>query len=457
VTELRRLIFSVKNEIFSHTQMYTKCVSYELRKKRIVNMITIDPNGIPEISLRQLRSLIYVSESKNVTKAAEQLNRSQTAVTKAITDLESTIGKKLFDRTSTGMMPTAYGKSLALRAQNAMSELRLAGEKYSEYSRSRNLYGKIPIFTMDISYKRLSAFIALYHLRSIQRAATQLNITKAAIYSSVRQIENWLDTELFDRGPNGVSPTNYCHVLAQHVKLAFAEIRHGLEDIENIDGMTSGCVKIGTLPYTRTYITPKAISLLLSEYPQLDVSTQEAAYAAMESSLRSGDIDLIIGAIRPTDDNMEIITEILLDDKLAVIARKQHPLMNRSSITLDELSEYGWVLPELHTPSGQLFIETMKNHGCEMPEHTIHTSSLSMVRGLLMSSDRVTLLSKHQIYYEQLSGLLDVLPVEIDDTYRSIGITMRRNTKPSPTAQLFLNKLREVAKEVVAKEVVNLK
>jgi LysR family transcriptional regulator of gallate degradation len=408
-------------------------------------MIKIDPNGIPEISLRQLRSLVYVCKSKNVTKAAEQLNRSQTAVTKAITDLELTTGKSLFDRTSTGMIPTVYGESLALRAENAMEELKLAGETFGEYSRSRNLYGNIPIFTMDISYKRLSAFIALYHLRSIQRSANQLNITKAAIYSSVRQIENWLDTELFERGPNGVSPTNFCSVLAQHVKLAFAEIRHGLEDLENLDGMTSGCVKIGTLPYTRTYLTPNAISLLLAEYPQLDVYTQEGAYADMESSLLCGDIDFIIGAIRPTDANMAIKTEILLDDKLAVIARKQHPLMKKSKVTLNELSEYGWVLPELHTPSGKLFIETMNRHGNEMPGHAIHTSSLSMVRGLLMSSNRVSLLSKHQIYYDQTSGLLDVLPVEMNDTYRSIGITMRRHTKPSPAAQLFLYKLREVA------------
>ena len=238
-------------------------------------------------------------------------------------------------------------------------------------------------------------------------------------------------------------------MLAQHVKLAFTEIRHGLEDIENLDGMTIGCVKIGTLPYTRTYLTPNAISLLLQEYPQLDVSTHEGTYDSMEASLRSGDIDFIIGAIRPTDVNMEIKTEILLDDKLAVIARKNHPLMNKSTVSLQELSAYGWVLPDLHTPSGQLFVETMKSHGCELPEHAIHTSSLSMVRGLLMSSDRVTLLSKHQIYYDQISGLLDVLPVQMDDTFRSIGITMRGNTKPSPTAQLFLNKLREVAKDLV--------
>ncbi|MBU3002957.1 LysR family transcriptional regulator [Paraglaciecola arctica] len=412
-------------------------------------MISIDPNGIPEISLRQLRALVFVGKLKNVTRAAEELNRSQTAVTKAITDLELTVGRKLFDRTSTGMIPTTYGIALAMRVQKAMDELKRAGELFFEYSRSKKSFENIPIFSMDISYKRLSAFIALYQLRNIPRAAEQLNITKAAIYSSVRQMEEWLDMELFDNGPNGVSPVSFCHVLAQHVKLAFAEIRHGIEDMANIDGITCGSVKIGTLPYTRTYLTPNAINLLLKDFPQLDVSTYESTYSAMESSLRSGDIDFIIGATRATKTNMDIRTEILFDDKLAIIARKQHPLINKAKVTLSELSQYGWVLPELNTPSGQLFIETMKSHNCEMPKHAIHTSSLSMVRGLLISSNRVALLSEHQIYYDKNSDLLDVLPVEMEDTSRSIGITMRRHTKPSPAAQLFLDKLHQVADNLI--------
>lgn len=411
-------------------------------------MITLDPNGIPEISLRQLRSLVYVSDARNVTKAAKRLNRSQTAITKAITDLELTVGKKLFDRTSTGMLPTTYGESLAMRASKAMDELKQAGEAYKEHAKSSRPYENVPIFSMDISHKRLSAFIALFQVRNIQRAADQLNITKAAIYSSIRQIEDWLEMKLFDSGPSGVTPTNFCIVLAQHVKLAFAEIRHGLDDIANIDGITRGTVKVGTLPYTRTYLTPNAINKLLQHFPDIDVSTHEGAYPAMESSLRSGDIDLIIGAVRPTDNNMDIQTEILFDDKLAVIARKHHPLMNKSKLSLQDLSQYCWVLPELHTPSGKLFIETMDKHHCDMPEHAIYTSSLSMVRGLLLTSNRVALLSKHQIYYDKISGLLDVLPVEMDDTYRPIGITMRRYTKPSPAARQFLNYLRKVADDV---------
>jgi LysR family transcriptional regulator of gallate degradation len=54
-----------------------------------------------------------------------------------------------------------------------------------------------------------------------------------------------------------------------------------------------------------------------------------------------------------------------------------------------------------------------------------------MVRDLLVGSDRVALLSKHQIYYAKLSGMLDSLDVKMEDTYRPIGFTMRRYGKPS--------------------------
>lgn len=411
-------------------------------------MIHIDPNGIPEISLRQLKACLFVSEEKNVTKAAHELNRSQTAVTKALTDLEATLERQLFERTSTGMLPTVYGEVFSKRIARAINEFKLAGKKFKEYQPNTINIDNNPIFSMDISFKRLSAFISLYHLLNVQRASEQLSLTKAAIYSSVRQLEEWLNIELFSSEPNGVVPNPFCHVLAQHAKLAFAEIRYGLEDMANTDGVTMGAVNVGTLPYTRTYLTPQAINALLLEFPELDVTTFEGSYEAMEASLRCGDIDFIIGAVRPTDKRLDIRTEILFEDKLSIIARKNHPLVGKKSVLLQDLHEYGWVLPKLYTPSGKLFLDTLRNHHSEIPKHSIHTSSLSMLRGLLIGSDRVALLSKHQIYYDQLVGMLDVLDVEIEDTYRPIGITMRKFGKPSPAAQLFLDKIREVAKSL---------
>jgi len=57
-------------------------------------------------------------------KAAEQLAIAQPSVSKAIADLEHTIGVRLLDRTVTGVVPTPYGRALFRRGMGAFDELR---------------------------------------------------------------------------------------------------------------------------------------------------------------------------------------------------------------------------------------------------------------------------------------------------------------------------------------------
>ena len=404
--------------------------------------------GITDISLRHLKSALYVFEYKNVTRAANKLNRSQTAITKALGELEAELGCSLFDRSSTGMMPSVHGEALAHRVRLAANEFDRAGQAYQQFVPNARGYQSIPVFSMDISYKRLAAFIALFEARDFGEAAKLLGVTKAAVYNSVRQMEELLDLSLFEREPGGVAPTGFCSVLARHTKLAFAEIRHALEDIASLDGVTRGTVSIGTLPYTRTYLTPKAINRLLRAHPQLNVNTQEGPYSALQASLRSGDLDVIVGAVRAAEPGSDIVTETLIEDRLSVIARKDHPLTRRRKISFRDLQDLEWVLPAKDTPSRQLFDDTCRKHSMETPQQAVQTSSQSMVRGLLLDSDRVALLSQHQIYYDRRAGLLEVLPVALEETYRPIGLTMRAHTQPSPATMLFLAELRAVAKEL---------
>ncbi|HVV63133.1 MAG TPA: LysR family transcriptional regulator [Pseudolabrys sp.] len=64
------------------------------------------------LKLRDLDTLIAVSQSGSMAKAAALLSLSQPAVSKAMAELEGTLGVPLFDRTSQGVVPTAYGRAL---------------------------------------------------------------------------------------------------------------------------------------------------------------------------------------------------------------------------------------------------------------------------------------------------------------------------------------------------------
>jgi DNA-binding transcriptional LysR family regulator len=78
------------------------------------------------LKLRDLRLLLALDEWGSMAKAANHLNLTQSAVSKAITELEHTLGVRLFDRTPKGIEPTAYGRALLKGSTGVFDELRQA-------------------------------------------------------------------------------------------------------------------------------------------------------------------------------------------------------------------------------------------------------------------------------------------------------------------------------------------
>ena len=76
------------------------------------------------LRLRDLHILLTVVQQSSMAKAARQLAVSQSAISKAIADLEYTLGVRLLDRSPRGVEPTVYGSALVKRGLAAFDELR---------------------------------------------------------------------------------------------------------------------------------------------------------------------------------------------------------------------------------------------------------------------------------------------------------------------------------------------
>jgi DNA-binding transcriptional LysR family regulator len=76
------------------------------------------------LKLRDVNVLLAVVQSRSMARAAERLAVSQPVVSKAIADLEHTLGVRLLDRSRQGIEPTPYGRALLKRGLAAFDELR---------------------------------------------------------------------------------------------------------------------------------------------------------------------------------------------------------------------------------------------------------------------------------------------------------------------------------------------
>ena len=76
------------------------------------------------LKIRDLHTFLVVAEHGSMAKAAEELAVSRPVISRAIADLERVLGVPLFDRLSSGISPTRYGRELMTRGFAVFDELR---------------------------------------------------------------------------------------------------------------------------------------------------------------------------------------------------------------------------------------------------------------------------------------------------------------------------------------------
>lgn len=88
-----------------------------------------EPSLRLRIRTRQLALLVALDEQHNLRRAAAAVAISQPAATKLLHQLEGDLGLPLFERTTRGMQPTAYGTTMIRHARAVLTDFRHAHEE----------------------------------------------------------------------------------------------------------------------------------------------------------------------------------------------------------------------------------------------------------------------------------------------------------------------------------------
>jgi len=79
--------------------------------------------------LRHVELIAELYDCRSISKAARRLSLTQPTLTKALRDVERTLGLALFERTNRGLEPTPYGEIFARHAKIVLAQLRHAAEE----------------------------------------------------------------------------------------------------------------------------------------------------------------------------------------------------------------------------------------------------------------------------------------------------------------------------------------
>ena len=109
-----------------------------------------------------LRTFVVIAEAQNLTMAADQLGRTQSAISVQLKKLESQLGVALFDRHARGMTLSAEGRRFLPAARRALAELKRAATLFTAPITGRIAVG-IPD---DFEHMILEAALADFAVRN---------------------------------------------------------------------------------------------------------------------------------------------------------------------------------------------------------------------------------------------------------------------------------------------------
>ena len=282
---------------------------------------------------------------------------------------------------------------------------------------------------------------------NILKGSQILNIAQPAATKSIKELEDALGVQLFERSSRGVTPTLFGDVVIKHAKLILTQLRHASEELQSLEAGLSGRVHVGTLLAASPTLLPRSLVLLRERRPGIAVSVVEGTIDKLMPALRTGDVDVVLGRLPDFREREGLQQEVLYDEPVAVVVREGHPLASLRRVTLRDLADQAWVMPSPQTSLRRQLAVAFRKEGLEPPADVIESVSILTNHSLLLESDMVAAMP-YQVASVQ-RGLV-ILPVPLEAASSHIGATTRANVGLSAAAAYFMEVVREVATAIRA-------
>ena len=268
----------------------------------------------------------------------------------------------------------------------------------------------------NLSLKQLQAVAAVARLGTMTRAAQELNVTSAALYARIRQLEEEAGLMLFDRTPNGLKPTDAGREMLWAIDSINTVLETCADRLRTLKGGTGGRVSLGVVS-TAKYFAPQVIAGFVGRFPGVEINLTVGNRGAMVEALRNYETDFAIMGRPPRDFAIE--AEIFGPHPLVLIAAPGHPLVERRDIPRADLAEESFLVREEGSGTRTVFEEFMAGIIIRRAKLVIDSGSNETIKQAVMAGLGIALLSAHTVSAELESGRLALLDVQ--------GLPIRRD------------------------------
>lgn len=297
-----------------------------------------------------------------------------------------------------------------------------------------------------LTLRHLRLLVALEELGKVARVAEALNISQPAVSKALAEIEGGVGVSLFERTPRGLLPTAHGACLLRYAHLMTSEIGRAVDELNGIERGMSAALAVGATAGAGTgYLLNAAILQARRQLPELTVAVSEGLRDHQLRQLRTGRLDLVVGAALEGAVPDDLEGTPLYIDALTIVCGMHHRLAVQRATDWADLVSEAWVLPPRGTRVRALVDALFRRGGSQRPRVLAETLSLDLVLELLAHGGALAVLPQHLARRMAVAGQVRVLDIDTPGLVMPVSVFTLAAGPRSAVADLFRRCLVESA------------
>lgn len=281
--------------------------------------------------------------------------------------------------------------------------------------------------------RHLRYFKVVAELQHFRNAADKLCITQPALSNQIKQLEQEINTNLFDRVGRRVKLSENGELVLAFTKRILNEVEFLKEAVLDIETGQAGNLKVGVLQSTNALYLRSLVVEFDRKYPNISLRVEEMTNHDIESKVASGDIDIGVGFILQKEYR-NIQLEKLFNENWKLVLSPSHAMFAENIMRGETHNLKAILLPE--------YFETRKIINNYFFDNNIKYTSLTEVNSISSILDLVESGASFSILPEAFSVLksnhrLALFDLDPKLSPRTIGLLMAKDRVRKKTVEEF--------------------
>jgi DNA-binding transcriptional LysR family regulator len=294
---------------------------------------------------------------------------------------------------------------------------------------------------MDLD--QLHTFLEIVRLKSFSKAAQTCYRTQPAISAQVRQLEQELNTTLFERLGTRISLTTAGKIFAEYAEQILQLRRRAQDVINELDRVPRGEVIIAANEATCLYVLPSVFSEYKKRFPNVQLHVDRSYGVRVVAAVLDNLADFGITQLPVAEKKLQIVK--IHSDEIKLLVPADHPMASRPSVTCHDMIHDPILMPKGGTTRTRL------NAWLEPVEDELHVSmeldSTEMLKRFVAAGLGMSFLAASHCKEEVAQGQLATISLGPEPMIRNLGLIYRKDKGLSKAALGFIQVIIDHAEE----------